>query len=130
MTWTAVVVSAALVATPTSTRFNLEPVFLGGSGLVVGALGGLSLVLAERTFQALQSVDGSGITSREQALERLAFTQQLRDRGTTETKLGVSLLLVGAAFLIGSVLWFVIEGPETAVSMVTDALRDGAIVRF
>ncbi len=87
-------------------------------------------MLAERTFQALQSVDGSGITSREQALERLAFTQQLRDRGTTETKLGVSLLLVGAAFLIGSVLWFVIEGPEVAVSKWERDGLDGVLVRF
>ncbi len=129
MTWMAVVLCASLATAPTK-RFNLEPIVLGASGLAVGVLGGLSLLFAERTFQTLQGVGSEGITSRELALERLAYAHALRDRGATEMNLGVSLVLVGAAFLVGSVLWFLVEGPETAASMVSDGLRDGVIVRF
>ena len=131
MSWSALMLSAVLSATPAK-RLNFEPLLLGGLGLACGLVGVGAFVSAEQTFVALQGIRTDDVTSREVALARVAQAHALRDRGVSETGLGTTMVGLGAALLTGAVVWFIVEGAtvSAALTPTRDGVLAGALVRF
>lgn len=134
MTWSALLACAVLGSTPEpARRFNAEPVGLMIAGGVGLALGGVLLGLAEQDYRALGMIQVPNPPDPVQARTLLERADELRDQGKVRTGVGFGLVGTGAAFLVGGVLWFLLEGPSTAVVSVVpvrDGLLAGLTLRF
>jgi hypothetical protein len=134
MTWSALVACAVLSSTPEpAKRFNAEPVGLMIAGVVELTLGGVLLGLADRDYGALDRIQVPNPPDPAEAVRLLVLADDLRHQGKVKTGVGLGLVGTGAAFLVGGVLWFLLEGPGTAVVSVVpvrDGLMAGLTLRF
>jgi Co/Zn/Cd efflux system component len=128
---------------PARRSFNVEPLVVGAVGLVAAGVGAWRLVESERMVTLMgQLVDEAQGTMSGLDFERtcgdartdagalLRCGRALQHRGTIETVLGNTLVIMGSVLVVASVVWLLVEGFERSPIVVTPALTPtgGAVV--
>ncbi|MDP3232928.1 MAG: hypothetical protein Q8N26_09135 [Myxococcales bacterium] len=120
MSWCAGCLSFVLAAAPPSVqsgarRFNTEPVVLAATGAIAVAFSAWRFVVADGQLAQLDllSEESKRVTTQADAVKILGSAREAAFIGNAETSLGGVLALMGAAFIITGVIWFLVEGRET-----------------
>lgn len=106
-----------LAATPPSVqsgarRFNSEPVVLAATGALAVGLSAWRFAVADGILVEMNALPTSA-SSRLEAVQILTRARALAFTGNSETALAGMLAVMGGAFLITGLVWFLVEGSTT-----------------
>lgn len=132
MSWAALGLSAVLASTPSASvssarRLNVEPFVLAAAGVAGVGVGVWQLLDADARYKALLAIPSQATSPAEAAL-LLQEAKSLVFRGKSQTVAGVALIAVGAAAVVGALVWLLVEGLTTTDWLVAPTAQGISLV--
>ena len=132
MSWAALGLSAVLASTPSASvssarRLNVEPFVLAAAGVAGVGVGVWQLLDADARYKALLAIPSQATSPAEAAL-LLQEAKSLVFRSKSQTVAGVALIAVGAAAVVGALVWLLVEGLTTTDWLVAPTAQGISLV--